>query len=781
MVLCALAPSVVVTAAACHKKDGDDGTKADPTCLNTRDHFATKVWPFMSQNCTGCHAPGGIATTGENPKRIVARYVLQWDAYPGFIDKNLASLQAMVREYRQPKLLLKPTGHDHVGGKIFDEGSETYKNFEILYNRLLSEDQDTCSGSVASSLPPVELLDWSATFRKAAIDLGGRLPNDGEVGIADEGSFDKAFDALMKEPTFSLRMKELWNDVLLFRGSQVGAFSFDKKDYARADEWQKGYNECISASDPEKCRRDFISYWDPVTKALREEPLELIARVIQKEAPFSEILTAPYSLVNPQTAIIYGLTGVFAGATDPGDWRELTVKTTSGVEVTGAGVLSTPGFLARWVSTRTNINRARARVVYKSFLATDVLKLAQRPVDASALTAVKDPTKNASACAVCHAVLDPVANSFSNFSDDSRFYFNPGVTAATDPHTGTFAAGFGYETTPGPENKLLPWMTAKLVKDERFPFAVARAFYVGVIGLQPLRYPRDPNDPKFLDQYVAWNAQDKFLRDISKDFAANGMNAKRLVRAVVKSAYYRGVSGKGSDDVLADVGNGRLLTPEMFDRKILAVMGTHWGGWSSPTTRESNLLRRYDSYNILFGGIDSSSVTERATQLNAVMSGVVERMANDMACKTVGWELTKPKAERLLLPEVEVASVPATDEAAIRKNIVHLFQRILGEKIDANGEEANAAYKLFADTHAELTKTAKPDALVYGCRGIWDRNKAEVKPCGKPGDPDYRPECYYGEVQLPDAQRINNDKYFTIGSWMAVVSYLLTDYRFTHQ
>jgi len=768
--------------AACGKHGDDaDSKQLDPGCLSTRDQFALQVWPIMSTNCTGCHAPGGIAATGENPKRIVARFVLQWDAYPGFIDKNLASLKSMVKEFREPKLLLKPTGHDHTGGKIIEEGSPEYKAFETLYHRLLDDDPG-CASNTDSTLPAVEMLDFTATFRKTAIDLGGRLPKDGELSIADEAAFDAALDALMKEPTFSTRIKEIWNDVLLIRGAQeVGAYSFRKEDFSKADEWQKGYDKCAAATDPQKCRDDFGSYWDPVTRALKEEPLELIAHVVQKGAPFSEVLTANYAYVNPQSAVIYDLTPAFGGASDFNDWRELTVKQLDGTVVPHAGVLSTPGFLGRWVSTRTNINRARSRLVYKSFLATDVLRLAQRPVDASALTAVKDPTKNASACAVCHSVLDPVANSFSNFPDDRRFSYNAKITAATDPHAGSFAAGFGDNSTPGTENKLLQWMVAQLVRDERFAYAVVRSFYEGLSGRPPLEYPKDPTSKTFRDRYHAWNAQDTFLRGVAQDFATNGLDAKRVVKAMVKSAYYRGVSSKGADDVLADVGIGRLLGPEMLDRKILTIMGTHWGDWRSPTERYPHLTKQYGSYNILYGGIDSFSVTKRAASLNPVMSGVVERMANEMSCKTVAWDFTKPKGERVLFPEVELTNVPGTDEAAIRKNIVALFQRILGEKIEPNGEEANAAYTLFADTFNELKTAAKPDALTYRCRGLWDRNKAESKSCGKVGDPDYRANCYYGEVDLPDAQKINNDKYFTIGPWMAVVTYLLSDYRFTHQ
>ena len=78
---------------------------------------------------------------------------------------------------------------------------------------------------------------------------------------------------------------------------------------------------------------------------------------------------------------------------------------TTGVPV--AGVLTTPAFLTRWETTRTNRGRKRARIVLENFLTTDILKFAQRPVDSTALTSVQNPAQ----CTVCVTpLLDPIAS-----------------------------------------------------------------------------------------------------------------------------------------------------------------------------------------------------------------------------------------------------------------------------------------------------------------------------------------------------------------------------------
>ena len=61
--------------------------------------------------------------------------------------------------------------------------------------------------------------------------------------------------------------------------------------------------------------------------------------------------------------------------------------------------------------------------------------------------------------------------------------------------------------------------------------------------------------------------------------ASGKFNLKIAFKAVIKSAYYRGISASsGTPGSLADVGTGRLLTPEMLTRKIaqdLLATGTY--------------------------------------------------------------------------------------------------------------------------------------------------------------------------------------------------------------
>ena len=768
------------------ENDKDAAAKA---CAETRQLFAEQVWPILNAKCTGCHAPGGSAATGDNPKSRAAAFVLEWDAYPDFLDVNLNQVSRMVSEQIDgvPKFLLKPAGGDtHLGGALIPKDGPEYKLFDQLAKQIEAT-AGTCGGVIIDPLAGAEVDGWATTFRRAAILLGGRLPTDAEKGIADEAGFDKALDALLAEPGFINHIKVTWNDVLLTNAGgdvQVGAFQFRLEDFPANKVWQDGADaKCFGQLDYDQCTYEYYVYWGRVRDALLEEPLALIANVVQKGAPFSEILTADYTMVNPWSATIYNATADFPAPTEDnyGEWKEYKVVGMERGPVPHAGVLSTPAFLGRWVSTETNKNRARARMVYKAFLATNVLALAQRPVDTNALTGIANPTRNAAACSVCHTLIDPVATSFSNYSDTANFDYNPEITAATIPHQEMLPPGFGTERTAGAEAALLPALTKMVTADSRFALSIAQVAYQGIMGRNVLRYPADTTDPAFKEKLNAWDAQDKFLHSLAEVFKSSGENYKEVIRAIVKSAFFR-AKGKGvtNTQLAGEIGAGRLLSPEILDRKIEAAVGIPWsiGGWGSAGQRPRDF---FEKYMILYGGIDSLAVTSRLTTANPLVANISERMANEIACRTVGYEFTQPSDSRTLLKGIERDATPDTSEAQIRATIVSMYERATGVKYAANDPEVDTAFGIFRDSYKEISTAANAWYLPWECLGIWDRKASQVYPCGTMGLPDYDPQCYSFDKELPEAQKIDHDDKYTIGPWMAVVAYIFSDVRFIYE
>jgi hypothetical protein len=198
----------------------------------------------------------------------------------------------------------------------------------------------------------------------------------------------------------------------------------------------------------------------------------------------------------------------------------------------------------------------------------------------------------------------------------------------------------------------------------------------------------------------------------------------------------------------------------MLARNIAAVMGFHW--W-----RGDKLEWLTNDYNLLYGGIDSDAVTTRLGTPNGIMINVAARMSAEVSCAGVAYDFTKARDARALFPYVDPSYRPLDDNgyeipeaiSRIRHNIQYLHQRILGETLSDSDPELDRTYQLFLETWRELHGIGD-GSLQWDCQGRWDRTTFK---------------------DLPMDQIIDNDRNFTIRSWMAVVTYLLSDYKFLYE
>ena len=130
----------------------------------------------------------------------------------------------------------------------------------------------------------------------------------------------------------------------------------------------------------EKERKAFYSMTRDYRKAIRKEPLELIAYVVRNNKPFTEIMTADYIMVAPlRGATVYFLQikNRFKDLEDPFEYvpaasgitgkKQQSRKCSIGAGIENwlyphAGLLSTFHYLRRYPTTDTNRNRLRARI-----------------------------------------------------------------------------------------------------------------------------------------------------------------------------------------------------------------------------------------------------------------------------------------------------------------------------------------------------------------------------------------------------------------------------------
>jgi hypothetical protein len=309
--------------------------------------------------------------------------------------------------------------------------------------------------------------------------------------------------------------------------------------------------------------------------------------------------------------------------------------------------------------------------------------------------------------------------------------------------------------------------------------------YRGLIGREPMRAPDDYSDPLFKYQFQGFLAQANTFRAAADKFRANDYNFKGIIKELVKSPYFRAKNAVAlspeQQALLADVGMAQLLKPELLHRKIMAVLGVPWGGVNNPLL-SFNPRDPSDTglYQLFYGGQDSDQVTARVDEPNGVMAAVAERMAIQMSCFAAPDDFAKTAEDRKLFPFVKVDGVdndpmdlePTTPngldipaaQQGIKQAIVQLHERILGEKLAINDPEVDATYQLFLETWNEGKQKLIDGELNDGLQG----------PC-------QATEEFYTGAPWPDDQQVTEDPGYSIRAWMAVLTYMLSDYQFLYE
>jgi hypothetical protein len=780
--------------------------------------FENNVLPVLQKNCQACHNPTGDA--------LGTDFVLRPASQPDYIEANLEVFRTnsnRIEKGKGPLLLVKPTRQiAHQGEKRFDIGSPQYKAFEEMIQRF-EKPTASCPGEVrVDDLADVKQMGITQTFRKATIALAGRIPTDAEVDAidADPAQLDPLLDTVMTEDAFYTHLREWANDLMLTdnvlnRGGNVAAERLE--DYCDPDN-QGGQCDYPNAyfwrSDSGNINGNNAAAFG--NAAIAREPIELFVHVVKENRPFTEIMTADYIMVNGYSAVSYGINlGITQGeqniikfrslsenpayATrpnqsepDPTDFREGRIA-----NYPHAGVLSSPIFNQVYDTTDTNVNRKRARFVFKYFLATDVLRDTERPVDIVNV-ATQNPTQNDANCKSCHGIVDPVAGAFQDFAQNGRY-------KVRDKKLFEFMRppGFKGEDVPSEERAMaVKWVAQRIAADPRFVTASVRFAYTAVTGQKPLEVPTDNESPTFDARMKAFRIQTEVFKKIGKIFVDNGYNVKSAMKAVINSQLFRadgtyGVPSAAREQELFDIGTANLQTPENLSRKIRATTGYPWmqGNGTSPNDLQrrrdgqSDYLVRRDAFNGMFGGIDSINTTQRLRAPNGIMTNIVKRMANEVSCLAVPQDFSKPIAQRDLFRYVEPSYTPEDNNGflvqgsvdKIKQNIKWLHWRILGERLEDGDPEIDRTYQLFLETWREGREYQKAGRragdYVDGTNGCNADN------------------TFYTNEQLPDLEdndldddqsplgvqgfnRVNDDPYFTVRTWMAVSAYLLSDHSF---
>ena len=267
--------------------------------------------------------------------------------------------------------------------------------------------------------------------------------------------------------------------------------------------------------------------------------------------------------------------------------------------------------------------------------------------------------------------------------------------------------GFGGAATPDSDNSV-QWLARGIVSDKRFAEATVKFWWPAIMGSEVAEPPEDEEDADFEGLLLAANAQGAEVERLAVGFRLGfrggpAYNLRDLLVEMVLSRWFRADAVEDANPVrriaLRDAGARRLLTPEELERKTAALTGLRWG-WA-PRISQAHLgpeSRLTDRYRLLYGGIDSDGITERARDLTSVMAGVAKRHAVQLSCLVVMRELyLLPETDRRLFAGIDPNVRPSRGENAIRNKLVELYDKLLGVQATPHSPDVEAAYRLFVD------------------------------------------------------------------------------------
>lgn len=538
-----------------------------------------------------------------------------------------------------------------------------------------------CGGpSGADSLSEVEHLN------RASMAIRGLRPSveDIEAVQDDPSALPRLVDEWLDSPAFGATVKDLHAELFLLRADTN--FQLPVKGVLE----ERGYNQA------------------DVHESTVEAPLEFVREIVLDDAPYTDLLTADYTVANEVVAAIYGLPFDPTGPT----WQH--TRWTDGRP--HAGLLSDSELWRRHVSNAANFHRGRANFVSSTFLCEDIGK---RDVFVDGGVDVSDPFEVAEAvstdpgCVACHAAMDPIAAFFWGFKEQLQ---RGAVLSA-------YERGCEWNWAEGPPPSAPP-RDAYRIEHWCYPlkfYDVAEEGAWADWDLQPPAYFGRPardlrdlgrlvvDDPRFAEctarnvaSYLTQTEREDlpvdWVRQLQRTFVDTDFSFKALVRGVVLSEGFATARGSG-------VGL-QTIRPEQLARTLEQVTGFRWMANQDLSDCETILgsntcwgrvdLLNNDLYGVrsMMGGIDGYTVTHPTHTPTPVAQLALRVVASEAAGHVVDADFALSPDQRRLLRLIEPGE---TAPGPVRQQIANLYLRILAHPVGPRSRDVDDAYELFRD------------------------------------------------------------------------------------
>ena len=349
--------------------------------------------------------------------------------------------------------------------------------------------------------------------------------------------------------------------------------------------------------------------------------------------------------------------------------------------------------------------------------------------------------------------------------------------------------GFNGEVSPNADNSL-QWLAQRIVADQRFAEAAVKFWWPAIMGDEVAEPPEDETDTDFEGLLLASNAQAVEVTRLAAGFRSgfhdrSPHDLKDLLVEIALSKWFRAESVSEDDPVraigLGGVGARRLLTPEELAQKTLALTGFQWGRfrdapWRLIQERKQSSLTDSNGYRLLYGGIDSDGVTERARDVTSIMAGVAQSHALETSCPVVMRELyLLPTELRSLFAGVDKAVSPTFEfgetfgieaDSWADKELLSLRGRLSAGSKTASMTFLNDDYdeELQADRNIRLDRLDVRNAAGQVVETLELENMEPTGDCNRPVGEHFGLHCS-GSLHVPFTVPADGDYTIEVVAW----------------
>jgi len=527
--------------------------------------------------------------------------------------------------------------------------------------------EETLETEAPSPEPDAELVHLSPVEHlvRASMVLRGKRPSLDELAAvdADPAALESIVDGYLASEDFGRTVRDLHNEGLLVR-----------PDWAY---YPAGFQRVAPLEDYDQSK---------INGSVQEAPLKLIEHVVMNDLPYSDIVTADYTLADPIVATVWDLDYDPAGP----EWQATKWEDGRG----NAGILTDSWFYVRWQSTPSNANRGRANALSRALLCYDFLSRdveLDTSVNVADPNAVQDAVVENQACASCHQALDPLASFMKDIYPivvvaDTEMY--PSYPSQEMWFPGVFEEYLEIDMREpaffGKPGETLEDLGQLIADDPRFSLCAAQRFYAyfNHVGFEDVPLER--------------------AAELQEVFLDAGMNAKALAKAVVLSDDFR-VSHAADEDAAETAIGLRRARPDELATMFQDLTGFVWltdltqlsaGDIGVVELPRDSIL----GYRVIGGGMDSQYVTRSSFTDNATTSLFLRGFAEEAAAWVVERDFEQPDpAGRYLFG----ADPGATDEATVKAQIATFHARVFGELASADSEDVAQSFALWSGALAE--------------------------------------------------------------------------------